>query len=215
MVGFLSQQQQDILLGLLLGDGSLEFNGYQGTRLQIKQSVRKQEYVLWLYDQFKEYVSTPPQQRLDTKQWYFATRSMRDFTLLYEQFYPGGIKTVPSTISDMFQNPLTLAIWYMDDGSLDFREKYHYSFSLSTDAFSRDEVELLQQILQVTFNIEASIQQPSSRGKRYCKLYIGVQSRDRFLDLIQPHIVRCFNYKLPPREYHNLTPQRLIPSWVK
>jgi hypothetical protein len=89
---FFSKHQQGILVGLLLGDGSLEFNGYRSSRLQIKQSVNKKEYVFWLYEQFSEIVKTPPQQRKDTKQWYFGTRFVEEFESLRKMFYQNGRK---------------------------------------------------------------------------------------------------------------------------
>lgn len=65
----LAQKQQEILINLLLGDGSLEFNGYRGTRFQAKQEETKREYVYWLRNQFTNVVRTPPRQRPDTRQW--------------------------------------------------------------------------------------------------------------------------------------------------
>ncbi|MBI2410690.1 MAG: hypothetical protein HYV32_02245 [Candidatus Kerfeldbacteria bacterium] len=213
MVNILSQQQQDILIGLLLGDGSLEYNGYIGTRLQIKQTAAKKEYVFWLYEQFSHLVKTPPQHRQDNNQWYFGTRYIEEFTTIKKLFYQGGRKIIPSTITKLFQSPLTLAIWYMDDGTLDFREKYHYSFSMSTDAFSIKEVKTLQTVLWNTFSIESSIQSPSSRGKKYIKLYIGKRGRDQFLQTIQPYILSCFAYKLPL--FKHLDPSETEPVRVR
>lgn len=74
VISNLTKWQKDILIGLVLGDGNLEFNGCRGTRLQVKQEEKKQEYVIWLYNQFSTIVKTPPQQRRDTGQWYFGTR---------------------------------------------------------------------------------------------------------------------------------------------
>lgn len=194
----LTQLQQDIIVGLLLGDGSLEFNGFKGSRLQIKQCESKKEYVFWLYRQLACYVKTPPKQRPDTLQWYFSTRSLRELECYRNIFYVDRIKIVPSNIQDMFLSPVTLAVWFMDDGSLDFREKYHYSFTLSTDSFTVDQVAILQKVLRDRFLIDSTIQTPSCRGKRYTKLYIGKSGRDIFLKTVYPHILSCFAYKIPP-----------------
>ncbi len=199
-----TELQKDILVGLLLGDGNLEFDGYKSSRLQIKQAESKKEYVLWLFDRFKETVRTPPKQRLDTMQWYFGTRSTPDFEYFRTIFYQNRRKIVPRTIGELFRSPITLAVWYMDDGGLDYRLKSHYSFTLSTDAFRIEEVRLLQNVLKKRFNIQSSIQTPSSRGTKYVKLYIGKDGRDRFLETIQPHILSCFLYKLPRN--HQLDP---------
>lgn len=204
----LSQTQELIVAGLLLGDGYLEFDKFKASRLQIKQAECKKEYVFWLYTHFADKVRTAPKQRLDTRQWYFSTRSLRELELWRKMFYPNGKKIVPENIIDLVTNPITLAVWFMDDGVLDYRIHSHYSFTLSTDAFNIAEVRLLQHTLLKNFGIESSIQTPSSRGTKYTKLYIGKNGRERFLETIKPHMLECFGYKMPPQ--FNLTPQRLI-----
>ena len=203
-----TQAQKDIIVGLLLGDGSLEFDDFKASRLQIKQSEPKKEYVFWLYKNLAGFVKTPPKQRPDTRQWYFSTRSLREMEYYRKLFYRDGIKIVPKNINELIVSPITLAVWFMDDGALDYREKSHFSFSLSTDAFSVKEVKILQKVLKEKFSIESSIQTPSSRGKKYTKMYIGKNGREKFLETINPYILKCFKYKLPLS--YNLTPQRLI-----
>jgi intein-encoded DNA endonuclease-like protein len=194
----LTQVQKDILVGSILGDGSLEFNGYHGARLQIKQSEAKGEYVNWLFKKFENLVRTAPKQRSDTNQWYFGTRYFKELKEFRDIFYQNGRKSIPKNISKFIRSPLTLSVWFMDDGSLDYREKSHFSFSLSTDSFSFNEVELLKAVLLKQFNIVSSIQTPSSRGKKYVKLYIGKHGRENFLKAIRPYVLKCFSYKLPP-----------------
>lgn len=210
MICALSNTQRDILVGLMLGDGNLEFNGYRGTRLQIKQSEEKEGYVLWLYSQFADLVRTPPQQRMDTRQWYFGTRFFENLEDLRKIFYSDRKKVVPVNINDLFQSPLTLAIWFMDDGRLDYRAKSHYAYHISTDSFTESEVKQLQTLLLERFGIAAKTYLSLCRGKRYPKLYIGKEGRDQFTKTVAPHILPCFAYKLPPdcRQYI-LTPQRL------
>ncbi len=194
----------------MLGDGNLEFNGYRGTRLQIKQSEEKKEYVFWLYRHFAELVRTPPQQRSDTNQWYFGTRAFVNFEDIRQLFYENRTKIIPNTITELFQSPLTLAVWFMDDGRLDYRAKSHYAYHISTDSFTESEVRQLQTLLLERFDIVAKTYLSLCRGKRYPKLYIGKEGRDLFTKTIAPHILPCFRYKLPPDyQKYILTPQRL------
>lgn len=210
MVSNLSQKQRDILIGLILGDGSLEFNGYRGTRLQVKQSEEKREYVFWLYSQFAHITRTPPQQRQDTRQWYFGTRFYENLENLRKIFYKDRKKVIPENIADLIQSPLTLAVWFMDDGRLDYRAKSHYAYHISTDSFTESEVRQLQHLLLERFGIAAKTYLSLCRGKYYPKLYIGKEGRDRFTELVAPHLLPCFEYKLPPNHYaYLLTPQRL------
>lgn len=104
----LSQTQERIVVGLLLGDGYLEFDKFKASRLQIKQAECKKEYVFWLYSHFADKVRTPPKQRTDTKQWYFSTRSLREFEFWRKVFYPKGKKIVPNNIVDLLTDPITL-----------------------------------------------------------------------------------------------------------
>ena len=195
----------------MLGDGSLEYNGYRGTRLQIKQSEEKKEYVFWLYNQFAHITKTPPQQRSDTRQWYFGTRFYEDLEVMRRLFYKGKTKVVPSNIAELFDSPLTLAVWFMDDGRLDYREKSHYAYHISTDSFTESDVQRLQALLLERFGIVAKTYLSLCRGKKYAKLYIGKDGRDAFSMAVAPYLLNCFEYKSPPQYIftNTLTPQRL------
>ena len=193
----LTDRQKEIIVGTLLGDGCLEHDGFKASRLQIKQAERKKDYVFWLYNELQGLVKTPPKQRPDNQQWYFSTRSLVELDFFRNLFYSSGRKLVPTTIKKLPVSPLSLAIWFMDDGTLDYRVKSHYSFSFSTDLFTISEVKLLQEVLLEKFEIQTSIQTPSCRGKKYVKLYVGKNGRDIFLPIIKPYILPCFDYKLP------------------
>lgn len=198
MVGTLSKQQQDVLVGLILGDGHLEYDGYRGTRLQVKQSEERREYVEWLFSHFAHITRTPPQQRKDTRQWYFGTRFTADLESIRQKFYVNRRKIVPNNIASMFDSPITLAVWFMDDGRLDYRARSHYAYHISTDSFCETEVNCLQKLLFERFGIVAKTYLSLCRGKRYPKLYIGKNGRDIFTKVIAPYILPCFDYKLPP-----------------
>lgn len=194
----ISKTQKEIIIGNILGDGSLEFNGYRGTRLQIKQSLRYKAYVFWLYSQLQNLCKLGPRQRKDNDQWYFSTRYLDELTILHGLFYSNRRKIIPPTISKMVSSSLTLAIWYMDDGSLYWRPKEHNGFRLYTNCFTVSEVNKLRDILLKNFGIKSTIQRFLCKGKKYPRIYIGKESRERFLEMIKPYILDCFSYKLPP-----------------
>lgn len=194
----MDKTQRDIVIGTLLGDGCLEFNGYRGTRLQIKQKDEHKQYVMWLYKNLSDLCKTPPQQRKDTKQWYFSTRAWEDLTDLHKIFYSNHRKKVPTEGVSLMTSPLSIAVWYMDDGTLDYRPRSHYNFRLSTDSFTTAENKLLVNMLNVNFGINASICNSLCRGKKYHRLYIGAKGRNSFLNLIRPYVVKpCFSRKIP------------------
>ena len=184
----------------MLGDGNLEFDGYRGARLQVKQSEERKEYVMWLYSHFAEIVRTTPKQRPDTRQWYFGTRFFENLEEFRRIFYTDRKKTLPPNISELIKSSLTLAVWFMDDGRLDYRAKSHYAYHIATDSFTEPEVRLLEKLLQERFGITAKTYLSLCRGKRYPKLYIGKDGRDRFTKVVAPHILPCFGYKVPPNK---------------
>ncbi|MDP2641313.1 MAG: hypothetical protein Q8P39_02110 [Candidatus Yanofskybacteria bacterium] len=194
----LDKAQEELVLGSLLGDGSLEFNGYIGTRLQIKQSDEHQQYAQWTYTRLKQLCRTPIQQRRDTNQWYFSTRALKELTDWWRVFYRNGQKRVPENIAELGITPLSLAVWYMDDGSLDYRAKSHHSVILHTDSFHSREVDILRSMLWDKFQISARRFQSSCRGKTYQKLYIGSEGRERFFKLVSPYVQEGFPLKLSP-----------------
>jgi hypothetical protein len=190
------ENQRRIILGNILGDGSLEFDGFYGTRLQIKQSEKYKEYVFWLYGELKNLCNSGPKEKKDTRQWYFSTKYLTELTVLHKLFYSNG-KKIPENISELLISPITLAVWYMDDGGLDFRPKNHFSFLLHTDNFSLKDVDLLVETLNRNFRIKAKVYNCLCREKRYPKIYIGREGRNKFLFLIKPYILNCFSHKLP------------------
>lgn len=193
----ITARQQAIIIGSILGDGNLE-QKYRGTRLQLKQAETKQEYIFWLYNELSSLCKSSPKQRKDNGQWYVSTRSLREITSIHQCFYENGVKFVPENISEILRDPLSLAIWFMDDGSLDWRVHDHYAFRLSTNCFTAIDHERLIHTLQHNFAVHATFQKTTMRGKIYLRIHIGCEGQDTFVQLIRPYILGCFQYKLPP-----------------
>lgn len=194
---FLTKRQENIIIGNILGDGYLDKNPHGSTALEVKQSSDKREYVFWLYKELKTISRRLPRQREDNHQWRFYTRYLEGLTRFRTHFYKER-KIIPHDIKRILTNPISLAVWYMDDGMLDFRPKNHYAFRLSVNCFSLQEVKLLVETLKENFQVEARIHTPLCRGKRYPIIYIGAEGRENFLSAVKPYIQPCFSYKLPP-----------------
>lgn len=193
------------MVGTLLGDAYAHANGKKA-HLELKQSEEKKEYIFWLYKELENLCTASPKQRSDNNQWYVNTHYDSELADIHSWFYPKGIKIVPENIKRILIDPLSLAVWYMDDGTLDYRVKDHYAFRLITHSFTWEDNDRLVHVLQDNFGVDATVQSTLIRGKRYPRIYVGVKGRDRFYNLVQPYILNCFKHKLPPLY---LTPQRL------
>ncbi len=56
----ITDRQKHIVIGSVLGDGYLDFNGCRGTRLQVKQSEKRKEYIEWLHKELENLCLSKP-----------------------------------------------------------------------------------------------------------------------------------------------------------
>lgn len=193
---FLTRQQQAIAVGLMLGDGHLETQNQGRTyRLKIEQSFGHREYVDWLYGQLGNLGQTPPRAREQIRaekvnqKYGFNTLSLASLRFYGQLFYRGGEKVVPKLIGKLV-TPLSLAVWFMDDGSI--KSAHHRAKILNTQAFDSDSIENLRQMLAVRFKIDVTLR----AQKDGTQLYIPSIEIEKFVSLIGEYIVPAMRYKL-------------------
>ena len=202
----LTEKQQAIIIGSLLGDGGVYFaNNSPRAYYMVKQSLRYSEYVEWLFRNLKNLCPSEIKQRKDNGQKYFYTSPSENFTALQKLFYQNRVKRVPENIRKILTSSLSLAVWFMDDGTLDYRFKDHCAFHLCTNCFTKEDTQRLIETLKKNFGIESSMHYTLCRGKRHARIYIGSKGRNRFIELVSPYILDCFKYKLPQFRYPSET----------
>lgn len=192
----LNKTQREILVGLILGDGHLEtMNRGRTYRLKVEHSIKQKDYVDWLYVAFKEWVKKPPEAKekfvfgRKFVNYYFSTYSSGKFRFYAQQFYRNGKKIIPKMIGK-FLSPRTLAVWFMDDGSI--KSKRHKTKLINTQCFSSRDLKRLQAALQEKFGI-ATTRKKEKKGYR---LYIVSNSIERFEAIISPYVIPSMRYKL-------------------
>jgi len=193
----LTKRQKKILIGLLLGDGHLEkLYNLALARLKVEHSYKQKEYVDWLYQELKSWVRTKPKiRRMKTwgklrKNYRFSTYGHRILGELRERFYKGRKKIIPNDLEKDI-NPLTLAVWYMDDGSI--KSKRHKGVFLNTQGFRKNDVRKLQRILKNKFEITST----TRKDKNGEQIYLGGRSGEKFIVLINAYIIPSMKYKIP------------------
>lgn len=107
----------DVLIGLLLSDGSLErTSSTSAVRLSISFSEKHREYLEFLYNLYKPYINTEPAlirvYNRKTNSYNnvlkFKTLSIPQLIYYYELFYVNGKKLIPSNIEELI-TPVGLA----------------------------------------------------------------------------------------------------------
>lgn len=188
----LSNRQKNILIGSLLGDGCLTPNQWnKNYRFQVEQNESHAGYVNWLYKEFQEWVLSKPVFRSYRDSWRFRTISHPELTGMHHEFYSGNVKILPGHIKELLNNPLSLAIWAMDDGCLMTRGD---GFTFNTQSFSKKENEKLRECLAENFGLSHT---SLHRDKNKFRIYVRTKSLNRLCKLIKAHILPEFIYKLP------------------
>ena len=185
-VGSLTEEQKSILIGTLLGDGTMRIK--KNAHLEINHSFAQKALVDWIFSKFSRLVTTPPKWRKgngNREAYRFATQKLPIFTPFYNQFYSGGKKKIPNNLK---LNPLSLAVWFMDDGSRTYSSIY-----LNTQQFSLNEQMQLINLLREQFGIESTI----NKDKIYYRIRIRSKSAQKFIKLVEPFVLEEFKYKFP------------------
>lgn len=185
----LTTLQKKILIGTILGDGCLiSSRSGKAARLQIRQKAKYKEFVDWKYDFFKDWVLTKPRYDRCNDSIVFRTICHPDLMEFRKLFYGEKGKVLPSNIKEYLTDPLSLAVWFMDDGNGD---KRICRLRLSTYAFKKKGNELLQNCLLKNFSLRTKIIED-------CKgsyLYFLKDSAIDLYNLIKQFILPCMEYK--------------------
>jgi hypothetical protein len=190
----LDENQKAVVVGSILGDGYLEANWSKTNyRLGIRHSKDQEEYVNWTYEVLKPIVLTPPQHYERTRSVWFRTISHTELSKLHEIFYREGKRIVPEIISTYLVNPLTIAVWFMDDGNVVRKNGKVYGYHLNTQSFSLEENELLVEAMNTVYGIRCTIE----RNHEYYRLAIYQKfARDAFAELIRELVLPSMAYKI-------------------
>lgn len=187
-MGSLTSAQHAILVGSLLGDGTLRRQGNRlNALLEVNHAYQQHEYVDWKWKHFQSFVLTPPKARKGKGvriAYRFTTRSLPLFTDYFSWFYIDGKKCIPNNIT---LTPLSLAVWFMDDGT-----RIRSAFYLNTQQFTLREQQFLRNLLLKTFGIKSAL----NRDKTYFRIRISTDSSVSMQQLIRPYIIPCMRYKL-------------------
>ena len=171
----------DILLGFILGDGSISKN-QQTTpdiyRLSKTHGMCQREYCLFCSELFdcktKETLKSGytglPEVRFSSKSFLIN----KDFI---SASYDNEMKKKITKDIEKYFTLRTLALWYMDDGSCHRKNAISNmdSIRFHTEGFSYEENEILKDILYNKFGIESKISKYKRNNKILYYLSIGIK----------------------------------------
>ena len=181
----MTDRQRDILIGCILGDAYVSPQG----KLRIEQSVKQKEYIDWKFNELRSlaYPALPREinhlNKLNGKTYASIFFVLRQYFRIWRSiFYEGRNKIFPE---NLLISPLTLAIWYMDDGCWTGKKCV-----IAIEGFDDQSIFNIQRAFQSQLGIETIV------GKNR-KLIIRKQSHAAFYALISQFIVPSMQYKIP------------------
>ncbi len=201
----LSDQQWQVVLGSLMGDGNLSPNrsGRSGVRFRLGHGANQAAYLEWKVQLLGNIAHS---RRTDARGAVFA-----DFTPLPEleelraAVYLGGGKKHLNSDYLKALTPLALAVWYMDDGSFTVRSKGLQKrteggsgrIDICVEAMSEGSRERLVEHLRDAYGLDVKL---TSRGARQISvIQFTTDATAAFQEIVAPYIPRAMEHKLLPR----------------
>lgn len=193
---FLSKNCKDIILGSLLGDGSLKIgDNYKNARFSFRHSVKQKEYFFWKINQLKEisgdncFWKSDIHDGFGGQKFRYQSLATLELTELYSVTHRKGTFKIRRKWLNLL-TPLSLAIWWLDDGSIIGNGRKGV---FCTDGFSYEEQEILSQYLKKVWDIDVHIGKITRIWKGEEKIYYRLWIRSseelkKFLRIILPQI---------------------------
>ena len=193
----LSDDVISFLRGSVLGDGSIDVLRSGSLRYRFTQSSKHGKY----FDVVKSILADLYCCDRVGKSGYggkdiltVTSRVCDSFKDIFSSLFVDGKKRITREYLDSL-TPLSIATWYMDDGSLNHSYGKEKSISLSTHAYSKEENETIIEYFKDVYDIRFKLYY----DKRCGRYSIGAsckEDRYKFLELVSPYVIDLFQYKL-------------------
>jgi recombination protein RecA len=202
----LSDQQWEVVLGSLMGDGCLSppvRQDSESARLRIGHGAQQEAYLDWKVSLLE---NIPHSRTVNSKGAVFADFSpLAELHELRSAMYLGDGKKFLSEEYLKALTPLALAIWYMDDGSFSLRSKGLQQrtqggsgrIEICVEAMSEGSQVRLRDYLRDTHGLNVRLRKAGAAAKAV--LVFSTAATAQFQELVAPYMSPCMEYKLLPR----------------
>jgi recombination protein RecA len=199
----LSNQQWEVLLGGLMGDSALSLNKTGlAARLRWGHGQKQEEYGDWKASMFSNIKISRTTNSRNAVFWDLPP--LAELLELRSAVYAAGKKVLSWDYLKRL-TPLSLAIWYMDDGSFSLRSKGLQErtaggsgrIEICVESLEQTSRERLRDHLADTWGIQARLTQ---KGQRNMAFFIFTTNETvKFQALVAPYVHPSMDYKLLPR----------------
>jgi intein/homing endonuclease len=192
----ISYVQEDVIRGGLLGDGSMSHsNKTRSYIFKFSHSLKQKDYADFKGKILNSIINIVKNTTsgFGSECIRYDTKSLPDLRNIYSELY--SIENKKSITTNYLNklSPLSMAIWYMDDGSLKINKigSHRNTSILSTQGFSENE----NDIIVNWFNEKGLFCRKEVSGK-YFIVKFTPDGTEKFQQIIAPYIIPEMRYKL-------------------
>jgi len=186
----LTKERVSVLVGSLLGDGYLD-ETTMGYSFRLHHGIKQKDYIDWKYKILSNIVNSPP--KVYGTRVYFRTVSHPYLVNLRKLFYKKDrSRVIPESFLEKFLNPLSLAVWIMDDGTNELGSGK--CAKINSQSFSYTDHEVICKLLRNKFDLKANI----NKGRTYFRIRFHKESMPQLIEMVRLYILPSLFYKLIP-----------------
>jgi hypothetical protein len=171
-----------------LGDGSLKIpKGYVNARFSFRHSEKASAYFYWKVGELNEISSERCTWRQKNAMLRYQSRAKEELTQIHELVHRHRKFRIRRKWLNRL-TPLSLCIWWLDDGSLVANCRQGV---ICTDSFSYDELLIVVQYFRKVWGLHPRIGKVAKTGPRSEQYRLWFRSREelkKWLRIILPHI---------------------------
>lgn len=206
----LNKDSRNLLIALLIGDGTISSNKV----FKLSHGYKQKEYLEWKIDLLnkhgiknnglKSYTSSCGYNKGDLV--YYSQLKITNFIKLLRRIVYKPKKNYCNRKLLNRMSSLGVAIWFMDDGHINIRKtngKVHgFYIKISTCLHTKEEAQILIDYFKEKWGISMYT---FKERKKYYSIMCGTKEGIKFIDLIKEHVETCpsmlykINYDLSSR----------------
>lgn len=190
-----------IVAASLLGDGSVGVppDGSKNAKYRQPKTVDHTDYVDWLAERLESVTPTnryewQPKLGNAKRQVMLQSRTHPFYTAFRNRMYPNGNKVVDPHYLTLIDWEF-MAVWFQEDGSTVVDRDYVRPI-ICTDCFSYGDNHLLRKAVGERLGIDLNVASYRARGKQMWRLRVRPSDINKFMDGIEPFVVKSFSYKI-------------------
>lgn len=194
-----------LLLGTIMGDSGIELRGHKAL-LKMAHSNHQFDYLMW---KAKKLVPLVGKFQADEREMEISgaktggyrtqLRSLCSTYLkhIYNDFYfqrDGKVKKeIHSNVLNRL-SPISIAVWYGDDGNL----HPDWIVRISSNGYPKSEQEMIIDFIKRTYGIELYLKQHHQHNSYW--MFGNTKNSKMFIDVVKPYLweIECLRYKLDP-----------------